>query len=152
MKPVKISFDLLKEYCSAAEQYNGYNIFTNDQKMNSIRKAIAWAECCHMCENTKDTAAWHPFESIRVSYYVSDSPPLWPTPVLPPRGRFSPPRQWEECVSSHHVHHLPVTLPYAPAAGLLITSVCDSHIAKVVRKGGWRRELRGRMGVGVISR
>lgn len=56
--------------------------------------------------------------------------------------RASPP--WEErtCASNHHVHRLPVTLPYAPAVGLLITSVCDSRTAKVVRRrlggGGWR--------------
>lgn len=49
----------------------------------------------------------------------------------------------EECVSNRHVHRPPVTLPYAPAVGLLITSVCDSHTAKAVRtrrlgSGGWR--------------
>lgn len=38
-----------------------------------------------------------------------------------------------ECVCSHHVHHLPVTLPYAPAVGLLIMSACDSRTAGVVR-------------------
>ncbi|KAJ4941159.1 hypothetical protein JOQ06_027446, partial [Pogonophryne albipinna] len=51
----------------------------------------------------------------------------------------------EECVSNHHVNCLPVTLPYDPAVGLLITSVCDSHTAKVVRtrwleSGGRRGE------------
>lgn len=63
--------------------------------------------------------------------------------------RVSPP--WEErtCASNHHVHRLPVTLPYAPAVGLLITSVCDSRTAKVVRRrlggGGWREEEEGEL-------
>lgn len=49
----------------------------------------------------------------------------------------------EECASNHHVHRLPVTLPYAPAVGLLITSVCDSRTAKVVRTRRLRTRGRG---------
>lgn len=45
-----------------------------------------------------------------------------------------------ERVSNHHVHRLPVTSPYAPAVGLLIMSVCDSHTAKVVRTRRLGRE------------
>lgn len=38
-----------------------------------------------------------------------------------------------ECVSIHRVHRLPVTLPYASEAGVLIMPACDSRTAKVVR-------------------
>lgn len=39
----------------------------------------------------------------------------------------------EEGVSTHRVHRLPVTLPYASEVGPLITSACDSHAAEVLR-------------------
>ncbi len=64
-------------------------------------------------------------------------------------GMYSfPPVGGEERVSNHHVHRLPVTLPYAPAVGLLITSVCDSRTAKLVRT---RRLGSGGRGGGVNS-
>lgn len=37
----------------------------------------------------------------------------------------------EECASSHRVHRLLVTFPYASEVGTLITSACDSRAAEV---------------------
>lgn len=47
-----------------------------------------------------------------------------PPPLHPPRGA-------EECASSHRVHRLLVTFPYASEVGTLITSACDSRAAEV---------------------
>lgn len=95
----------------------------------------------------------------RLSPYVSERLCLWPASCLTDtslssEGRCSTelsPVGGEECVSSHHVHRLPVTLPYAPAAGLLITSACDSRTARVARTrrlggGGWGRREGGEGG------
>lgn len=44
--------------------------------------------------------------------------------ILPPTPH---PRGAEECASSHRVHRLLVTFPYASEVGTLITSACDSR-------------------------
>lgn len=56
------------------------------------------------------------------------------------------PVEWEDCVSSHHVHSLPVILPYAAAVGLLITLVWQPHCQGGENKtaGKWRMK-RGRV-------
>lgn len=50
----------------------------------------------------------------------------------------------EECVSTHRVHRLPVTLPYASEVRPLITTACDSRTTKgAANETGGKRRIRG---------
>lgn len=59
----------------------------------------------------------------------------WWTPPPPPGA--------EECASSHRVHRLLVTFPYASEVGTLITSACDSRAAEVEEEEEEKPRMKG---------